>query len=73
MKLHIYAIPKPYVTYFPKGFKTPIPLNKSGSSYSIEVPLNDAGKPGLYEVSVWANVPSTKELVMISLRTIAVD
>ena len=32
--------------------------------------LSDGGKAGLYELSVWASVPSTKDLVMISLRTI---
>jgi uncharacterized protein YkwD len=73
LKTGVYAIPKPYVIYFPKGYKTPIPLQMTGSSYSIEIPLNDRGKPGIYEVSVWANVPTTKDLVMISLRTITVD
>ena len=38
--------------------------------FSIDVPLSDGGKSGLYEVSVWASVPSTKDLVMVSLRTI---
>jgi uncharacterized protein YkwD len=73
LKTGVYSIPKPYVIYFPKGYKTPIPLQLTGSAYSIEVPLNDRGKPGVYEVSVWANVPTTKDLVMISLRTITVD
>lgn len=73
MLKNVYPIPKPYVTYFPKGFKTPIPLIKNGSAYSIEVPLYDGGKRGLYEISVWATLPQAKEPVMISLRTILVD
>jgi uncharacterized protein YkwD len=73
LKTSSYAIPAPYVTYFPKGYKTPIPLLVSGRSYSIEIPLSDQGRPGLYGLSVWAKVPSSKDLVMVSLRTIIVD
>jgi uncharacterized protein YkwD len=69
---HSYAIPKPVATYFPKGYKTPIPVEVNGSKFGIEVPLTDGGRPGLYEVSVWAQVPQTKDLVMVSLRTIVV-
>lgn len=71
-KTHSYAIPKPAVTYFPKGFKTPIPLQVTGASFGIEVPLSVESKPGIYSVSVWAKLPHTKNLTMISLRTIAV-
>src|SRR5262249_9866602 len=73
MKGHIYPIPTPYQTYFPKGFQTPIPVEVSGHAFSIEFPLSDRGLSGIYEVSVWAQVPQTHDLVMISLRTIAVD
>lgn len=73
LKTGVYAIPKPYIIYFPKGYKTPKPLDMNDRAYSIEIPLNDRSKPGIYEVSVWANVPTTKDLVMISLRTITVD
>jgi uncharacterized protein YkwD len=69
---HGYAIPKPSTTYFPKGFKTPIPLEVDGESFHIEIPLSDGGRPGLYEVSVWAKLPDAKDLVMVSLRTITV-
>lgn len=68
-----YVIPKPYVTYFPKGFKTPIELEVSGRALSIEVPLDDAGRAGLYQVSVWARLPHDENLLMVSLRTIAVE
>ena len=38
----------------------------------FDVPVSDGGKSGLYEVSVWANVPGASDLVMVSLRTILV-
>lgn len=69
---HSYPVPTPYVTYFPKGFVTPIAVKVDGKSFSIEVPLDDERRPGIYEVSVWASVPETKDLIMISLRTITV-
>jgi len=73
-----YPIPAPFLTYFPKGFVTPIPVDVKGSEFSIEFPLSDnksspsSGRPGLYEVSVWAEVPGNKDFVMISLRTVRV-
>jgi uncharacterized protein YkwD len=73
LKTYSYGIPKPYVTYFKKGYKTPIPLDVTANAFSIEVPLSDQGRPGIYSVSVWAKVPQTPDLVMISLRTIEVD
>jgi uncharacterized protein YkwD len=69
---HSYPVPTPYVTYFPKGFVTPIQVKVEGKSFSIDVPLDDARRSGIYEVSVWASVPETKDLIMVSLRTIAV-
>lgn len=67
-----YPIPAPYATYFPAGFKTPKPVTLKGSTFSIELSLNDKGKSGLYQVSIWGEVPGTKDFVMISLRTIRV-
>lgn len=67
-----YPVPAPYVTYFPKGFVTPIPVQVSGNRFSIDIPLRHPAGPGLYEVSVWGEVPGTKDLVMISLRTVEV-
>lgn len=67
-----YRVPKPYETFFPKGYKTPIPLEVSGSDFSIQVPLSDRDLPGLYEVSIWARLPQSDELLMVSLRTIDV-
>ncbi len=68
-----YPIPKPYVTYFPKGYKTPIPLEVTGNRFRIKAPLSDGGKPGLYGVSVWITLPGSSELRIVSLRTIAVE
>jgi uncharacterized protein YkwD len=73
-KTYAYAIPKPFKTYFTKGFKTPIPVEVLDNRFWIHVPLRDnQNQPGLYEVSVWAKLPGTPDLLMISLRTIAVD
>jgi hypothetical protein len=58
--------------YWPPGFKTPIPVKVTGSHFTIDVPLTDGGKAGMYEVSVWANVPGASDLVMVGLRTIQV-
>ncbi len=59
--------------YFPPGFETPKPVTVQGSTFSIDVPLNDRGRAGRYEVSVWGKYPDSGEaLVMVSLRTINV-
>jgi len=73
VKMGGYPIPKPYVTYFPKGYKTPIPLEVAGNSFHIQVPLDDARRPGLYGVTVWVTFGSSKELRIASLRTIQVE
>jgi uncharacterized protein YkwD len=65
-----YPIPQPFQMYWPPGYETPIPVKVTGNRFTIDVPLSDGGKAGLYEVSVWATVPGTKDLVMVSLRTI---
>jgi uncharacterized protein YkwD len=70
--IHTYPVPEPYATYFPRGFVTSIPVKVDDDHFSIDVPLDDARRPGVYEVSVWANVPETSDLVMVSLRTISV-
>lgn len=73
LKMGGYPIPKPYATYFPKGYKTPIPLEVTGNTFQIRVPLSDGGRPGLYGVSVWATFPGSSELRMVSLRTLYVE
>jgi hypothetical protein len=68
-----YRIPEPYVLYFPTGFKTPKPVQLDGRRFSIDVALDDAARPGRYQVSIWGKYPGAgKELVMVSLRTIDV-
>ncbi|MDP9036810.1 MAG: CAP domain-containing protein [Myxococcota bacterium] len=66
---HSYPIPKPYRMYWPPGYQTPIPVKIAGGRFSLELALSDGGQQGLYEVSVWASVPGTEDLVMVSLRT----
>ncbi|WP_437496518.1 CAP domain-containing protein [Sorangium sp. So ce1099] len=72
LKMGGYPIPPPYATFFPKGFKTPIPLEVSGNRFDIQVPLDDGKRPGRYGVSVWATFPPSKELKMVSLRVVDV-
>jgi uncharacterized protein YkwD len=67
-----YQLPAPYATYLPKGYVTPIEVKVDGNRFSIEVPLDDRRRPGVYEVSVWGMVPESKDLVTVSLRTITV-
>jgi uncharacterized protein YkwD len=68
-----YVIPKPFASYFPRGWKTPKVLDVQGRTFSIDVPLSDGGRPGLYGVSVWAILPGSPALVLVSLRTISVE
>lgn len=72
-KTYTYTVPDPFVLYFPKGYKTPKPVDVSGNRFSIEVPLSDHGKKGRYEVSVWGSYPGDSALVMVSLRVVDVD
>jgi uncharacterized protein YkwD len=68
-----YTTPEPYVLFFPPGFETPKPVTVNGSKFTITVPLEDHGRPGRYEVSVWGKYPGAGDaLVMVSLRTITV-
>jgi uncharacterized protein YkwD len=67
-----YPVPAPYQMYWPPGFQTPIPVKVSGGDFAVDLPLSDGGKPGLYELSVWATVPGSSDFVMVSLRTIQV-
>jgi uncharacterized protein YkwD len=67
-----YPVPPPYQSYWPAGYKTPIVVRTAGVEFTVDVPVDDRGRPGMYEVSVWAKVPSAPELVMVSLRTILV-
>jgi hypothetical protein len=59
--------------YWPKGFKTPIPVQVDGGRFHVDVPLSDG--PGLYEISVWAKLPGgpPNGFAMVSLRTLHVE
>lgn len=71
-----YTQPEPFRVYWPEGFVTPIPVKVSGRSFSIDLPLDDRAKPGLYEISVFAKLPGApagdKGFTSVSLRTILV-
>jgi uncharacterized protein YkwD len=65
-----YAVPTPYQTYWPAGYQTPIPVAVNGHHFRIDFPVSDGGKPGMYELSIWAVLPGSSDLMMISLRTL---
>jgi uncharacterized protein YkwD len=67
-----YPVPTPYEMLWPAGYKTPIPVKVDGTHFAVDVPVSDRGKPGMYELSVWASVPGSQDFVMVSLRTIQV-
>jgi uncharacterized protein YkwD len=67
-----YPVPQPYQMYWPASFVTPIPVSVTGDRFAVTLPVSDGGRAGMYELSVWATVPGTKELTMVSLRTIDV-
>jgi uncharacterized protein YkwD len=71
--LRSYVVPAPYQVYWPKGFVTPIPLEVKGNDFTITIPVSDRGKPGLYEVSVWAKLPGNEDMVIVGLRTLPVQ
>jgi uncharacterized protein YkwD len=64
-----YPVPAPYQMYWPKGFKTPIPVQVNGKSFSIDLPVSDRGKAGMYELSIWAKVGGSNDFTMVGLRT----
>ncbi len=67
-----YRISEPYQIYFPRGMKTPKPVEVVGARFSIDLVLSDRGRPGRYEVSVWGRYPGSEALEMVSLRTVLV-
>ncbi len=64
-----YPIPTPYQMYWPPGYQTPIPVSVSGDRFSVDIPVSDRARPGMYELSVWASIPGGDGFVMVSLRT----
>jgi hypothetical protein len=75
-----YHLPDAYQNYWPKGFQTPIAITVEGQSFKADLPIGDHGKPGLYEVIVWAKSPKTSDphadseaFIRVSVRTIMVD
>jgi len=67
-----YLVPVPYQMYWPPGFVTPVPVKITGNRFQIDLLLSDHGKTGMYEVSVWAIVPGSKEPTLVGLRSLQV-
>jgi Cysteine-rich secretory protein family len=68
-----YEAPKPYQIYWPAGFDTPIPLTLDGNHFAIDIPVSDGKKPGMYELTIWAKLPGSKQYTTIGVRTIRVE
>lgn len=66
-----YAQPAPSEMFWPRGFRTRIPLETRGQSFALDLPLPRAR--GLYEVSVWAEHPGETSFGAVSLRTLRVE
>lgn len=67
-----YRVPEPFQMYWPPGYETPIPIAVKGARFGIEIPLDDHGKGGLYELSIWAKLPTSPDPQIVGLRTIRV-
>ncbi len=65
-----YHMPAPDTLYSPAGFVTPKPVQLEGDRFRIELALG--AQAGRYLVSVWARMPGSEELTMVSLRAITV-
>jgi uncharacterized protein YkwD len=66
-----YPVPEPEETFWPKGFKTRIPVQLVGQTLRFDLPMKQ--EPGLYEISIWARLPGRKDYRIVSLRTITVE
>ncbi len=71
-KRRSYLVPPPYQMYWPQGYVTPLPVTVKGSEMTIDVPLGQGQKPGMYELSIWAKLPQSEDFQIVSLRTIKV-
>ena len=67
-----YAMPAPFVSYFPKGFVTPLPVAVDGASFALDLPAGREKGPGEYVITIFARFPGEKALVPVSMRTVGV-
>jgi hypothetical protein len=73
-----YLVPAPYLALAPRPARPPYfprpygVLELQGNRFGLGIKLDDGGRAGRYEVSVWARLPSAPEPVLISLRAIEV-
>ena len=68
-----YLVPPPYQMYWPPGFVTPIPVEVRGNHFSADLPLDQRGKAGMYEVSVWARLPGSAGPILVGMQTLLVQ
>lgn len=71
-KRRSYPVPAPHETYWPKGFVTKIPVEVTGATFKVDVPLSDAGKPGLYGIGIFGKLPGQASHGLLGLRTVLV-
>jgi hypothetical protein len=68
-----YRIPEPHVTLFPGVDRQSAgAIQTEGQRFFVHVPLDDEGRPGRYQISVWGRHPGNEKPVIVSLRTIDV-
>jgi uncharacterized protein YkwD len=67
-----YAMPAPFVSYFPQGYVTPLPVKTDGASFSLDLPAGREKGPGEYTITIFAQFPGQKKLVPVSMRTVAI-
>lgn len=67
-----YAMPAPFVSYFPPGYVTPLPVKTTGNHFSLDLPLGREKGPGEYAITIFAQFPGDKKLTPVSMRTVSV-
>jgi uncharacterized protein YkwD len=67
-----YAMPAPFVSYFPAGYVTPLPVKTDGKHFSLDLPVGREKGPGEYAITIFVQFPGSEKLVPVSMRTVAV-
>jgi len=68
-----YNSPDALVSFWPQGFKTPVPIMVDDQGFSLDLPLSRTYKPGIYYLTIWGKRPGDKEAIVVSDRVITVD
>ncbi len=67
-----YSEPSPTVTFFPKGYVTPQPVQVTGQSFSLDIAGTQFQHPGTYYVYIWAVPDKGGKPALVSGRTVVV-